>query len=112
MTIIKAKDKRSGIIYAYENTSFRDPETKKPRSRRRLIGRVDPASGEILPTDGRCRRLSPTYDGPGGKGPAEKMTARQMRDRIDALSQEVEILGKRVRELTEENAALRSAGRA
>jgi regulator of replication initiation timing len=40
------------------------------------------------------------------------MTARQMRDRIDALSQEVEILGKRVRELTEENAALRSAGRA
>ena len=30
-----------------------------PRCKRTLIGRVDPETGEITPTDGRCRKNSP-----------------------------------------------------
>ena len=30
-----------------------------PRCKRTLIGRVDPETGEIKPTDGRCRKNSP-----------------------------------------------------
>ena len=59
MSIVKHTDKRSGITYAYESTSYWDKETKMPRCRRTLIGRVDPETGEIHPTDGRCRRNSP-----------------------------------------------------
>lgn len=61
MGIIYQKDKRSGITYAYENQSFWDPELKRSRSKRKLIGRVDPETNEIVPTDGRCRKRSPSF---------------------------------------------------
>jgi len=35
-------DKRSGITYAYESISHWDKEKKQSRSKRTLIGRVDP----------------------------------------------------------------------
>ena len=59
MAIIYNHDKRSGITYAYESTSYWDKEKKMSRSKRRLIGRVDPETGEIIPTDGRCKKNSP-----------------------------------------------------
>ena len=37
-------------MYVYESHSFRDKTTKKPRSTRKLIGRIDDATGEIIPT--------------------------------------------------------------
>ena len=55
MGIVFQKDKRSGIEYAYDNVSYWDKEKKQSRSKRSLIGRVNEA-GEIVPTDGRCRR--------------------------------------------------------
>jgi len=55
MGIVRQKDKRSGITYAYESVSYWDKEKRQSRSRRRLIGRVGD-NGEIIPTDGRCRR--------------------------------------------------------
>ena len=56
MAIIKQHDKRSGITYAYESHSYWDPEKKMTRAKRKLIGRVDPDTGEIVPTDGRNKR--------------------------------------------------------
>lgn len=56
---IKQYDKRSGITYAYESHSYWDPEKKMTRARRKLIGRVDPETGEIIPTDGRNRKKEP-----------------------------------------------------
>jgi len=50
MGIIYQKDKRVGITYAYENESYWDKEKKQPRSRRKLIGRLDEKTGTILPT--------------------------------------------------------------
>jgi len=42
--------------YAYESHSFWDKEAKKARAKRTLIGRVDPVTGEIAPTDGRRKK--------------------------------------------------------
>ncbi len=56
MAIIKQHDKRSGITYAYESHSYWDPEKKMTRAKRKLVGRVDPETGEIIPTDGRNRK--------------------------------------------------------
>ena len=61
MGIVYQTDKRSGITYAYENQSFWDPELKRSKSKRKLIGRVDPETKQIVPTDGRCKKLSPSY---------------------------------------------------
>ncbi len=56
MAIIKQYDKRSGITYAYESYSYWDPEKKMTRAKRKLIGRVNPETGEIVPTDGRNKK--------------------------------------------------------
>ena len=58
MAIIKNKDKRSGITYVYESKSYWDKEKKQSRSRRTLIGRLDDETGEVIPTDGRCKTKS------------------------------------------------------
>lgn len=50
MAIIKQLNKKTGITYVYESRSYRDKETKQPRSERKLIGRIDDATGEIVPT--------------------------------------------------------------
>lgn len=57
--IVYQKDKRSGITYAYESVSRWDKEKQQSRSKRKLIGRVDDATGEIVPTDGRGRKHKP-----------------------------------------------------
>jgi hypothetical protein len=56
MAIIHQHDKRSGITYAYESHSYWDKEKKMTRAKRTLIGRVDPKTGDIVPTDGRGRK--------------------------------------------------------
>jgi hypothetical protein len=55
MGIIYQHDKRSGITYAYESHSYWDKERKMSRAKRTLIGRVNAETGEIMPTDGRCK---------------------------------------------------------
>lgn len=59
MSIIYNRDKRSGITYVYESKSYWDKEKKQSRSKRTLIGKLDPESGEIIKTDGRCKKNSP-----------------------------------------------------
>ena len=55
MAIIKQFDKRTGITYAYESISYYVPELHQSRSKRRLIGRYNPETGEIVPTGKRGR---------------------------------------------------------
>ncbi len=60
MALIKQLDKRSGITYVYESESYWDKDKKQARSRRTLVGRLDPATGEIVPTDGRGKKRKQT----------------------------------------------------
>lgn len=53
---VKNKDKRTGITYVYESESYWDKEKQQPRARRKLIGKIDEQTGEIVPTDGRGRK--------------------------------------------------------
>ena len=55
MKIVTVLDKRSGIEYAYESVAYWDKVKKQGRHRRKLVGKVDPQTGEIVPTDGRMR---------------------------------------------------------
>ncbi len=57
MATVFQTDSRSGITYVYESVSRWDKEKKQSRSTRKLIGRVDVETGEIVPTDGRMKGM-------------------------------------------------------
>ena len=52
-TIVYQVNKKTGVKYAYESTSYWDKEKKQPRTRRRYLGRVDPETGEIIKAKSR-----------------------------------------------------------
>lgn len=52
MTITYSINKNTGIKYAYEVTSAWSPKEKKTITRRQYLGRVNPSSGEIIPSSG------------------------------------------------------------
>ena len=53
---IKSKDKRSGITYVYDVESHWDKKKQQARSIRTLVGKIDPVTGEVVPTDGRGKK--------------------------------------------------------
>lgn len=96
MAIIKQHDKRSGITYAYESHSYWDPEKKMVRAKRKLIGRVDPDTGEIVPTDGRNKKSkTPASDDTDYKKMYEKLLKK-----YEAQKTLLASLKKQIKELT------------
>lgn len=55
MAIVKVHNKARNITYVYESVSYWDKELKQPRSHRKLIGRIDPATGDVVPTGNRTK---------------------------------------------------------
>ena len=51
-------NKKTGVVYAYLQTAYRDPVTGRPKSKRTYLGRVDPVTKKVVPkgTDGRRNR--------------------------------------------------------
>ena len=95
MAIIKQHDKRSGITYAYESHSYWDPEKKMTRANRKLIGRVDLDTGEIVPTDGRNKKPKTPAS---GDTDYKKMYERLLK-KYEAQETLVESLRKQIEEL-------------
>ena len=52
-SIVYQIDKKTGAKYAFESVSYWDKDKKQPRSKRRYLGKVDPETGEIIPSRGR-----------------------------------------------------------
>lgn len=50
----------NGTVYVYESESYWDKDLKQPRNRRKLIGKIDPDTGEIIPT--RKKKSNPHLD--------------------------------------------------
>lgn len=63
---------QSGTVYVYDSVSEWDPVKKQSRSKRKCIGKVDPQTGEIIPTSGRRGRKPDAgrkeENGTAGKG--------------------------------------------
>lgn len=53
--IVKSYDKKTGTTYIYRSESFWDAEKKRPSSHRKCIGKLDPATGKVVPTGKRGR---------------------------------------------------------
>jgi transposase len=48
--VVYQTNKKTGVTYAYESVSYWDKQKHQSRARRKCIGRVDPATREIVPT--------------------------------------------------------------
>ena len=57
-TIVYQTNQKTGVKYAYLSKSYWDKDKKAPRSTRQYLGRVDPETGEIIPTTGKRGRPS------------------------------------------------------
>ena len=107
MSIVYNHDKRSGITYAYESKSYWDKEKKMPRCKRTLIGRVDPETGEIKPTDGRCKKNSP-YNKPKPTQEAKirerlkGMKVSELKNEIVRLEMELDKVNRKFKKLEDE----------
>ena len=62
MAIVKVHNKSRNVTYVYESISYWDKELKQPRSHRKLIGRIDPATGDIVPTGKRAKADTAAVD--------------------------------------------------
>ena len=60
MATVKLLDKRTGNTYVYDSHSYWDKEAKKYKKKRTLIGKIDPETGAMIPTDGRGKNRDPS----------------------------------------------------
>lgn len=66
--IVHQTNPRTGITYAYESVSYWDKEKQQSRAVRKLIGKVDPETGQIVPTRKKASK-APTAQAPSKTGP-------------------------------------------
>jgi transposase len=69
MGIIYQTNKQTGITYAYQNESYWDKEKQQSRAKRKLLGKVDPISSEIIPTREYKKQTQLVEDTPVKPGP-------------------------------------------
>ena len=96
MSLVKLKDKRTGTTYVYESESYWDKEKKQPRSRRKLIGKLDGETGEIIPTGKSGRK----------KGSGQKQEENGSPEPITEYIQTIAKKDEQIRLLKAENRTL------
>lgn len=50
MSIYRSTNKKTGITYVIESHSYWDKELKAPRNTKKIIGKIDPVTGEMVKT--------------------------------------------------------------
>lgn len=103
-SIIKRLNKQTGVTYVYESESYWDKEKKQPRSKRKLIGKIDEQTGEIVPTGGRKGRkkeeLTQIPETACTDGNTLKALCTEQAEELRRNEEEISALKKQVMELT------------
>ena len=94
MAIIKQYHKDTDTTYVYESISYWDAEKGQSRSKRKCIGKIDPESGEMVPTGKR------------GKQKKEEPSVRSAEE-TERFRKLYESEQEKVKALTAQNASLR-----
>lgn len=98
-TIIKMRNKQNGVTYVYESESYWDKEKKQPRSRRKLIGKIDEATGEIVSTGKRKDRETESADATYTDSQLKELCEKQSEE-LKQLDDEIISLKKQLMETT------------
>lgn len=108
MAIIYQTNKKTGITYVVESISYWDKDKQQPRSHRTVIGKIDPETGEVVPTKKYQKRKAdpenPPSPGTGSSHKAEtdSLGAVQVSDK----DRRIALLEKEVAQLRKEKEAL------
>lgn len=65
MSLVYLINKKNGFTYVYESTGYWDKEKKQARNHRICIGKLDPATGEIIPSKKRAADENAVVKRPG-----------------------------------------------
>lgn len=112
MSIVKAYNRERDVTYVYESESYWDKNKKQPRARRKLIGKIDPETGEIVPTGrrGRPRKDADATQDQGAvqaaTGPLAATDGDDLRSRLEDAEREVCRLRARLEESESERRRL------
>lgn len=99
-SIIKKLNKQTGITYVYESESYWDKEKQQPRSKRKLIGKIDPDTGEIVPTGKKGRPKKESDDGIQGNSSVDlELLCQKQAEQLRQQENEILELKKRVMDL-------------
>ena len=109
MAIIKQYHKDTDTTYVYESTSYWDEEKKQSRSKRRVIGKLDPETGEVVPTGRRGRKAKSTTSAPADEGTELARLYEESQARIRELSLSAGRKDEEISSLRQEVAQLREA---
>ena len=106
MAIVKQYHKDTNTTYVYESESYWDAEKGQSRSRRRVSGKIDPETGEIIPTGKRGRKKKdPSQDIPGPSDGTAALYAQSL-EKIQVLEERIRILEQQVSGLERRNERL------
>lgn len=94
MAIIKQTNKKTGVTYVYDSHSYWDKERKQHRSDRKLLGKIDPESGEIVPT-----RKKKEPDSAGGE---PSISVRDFEAKMAKKDAEIQTLRNKIGEMQKE----------
>ena len=94
MAIVKQHHADTDTTYVYSSEYYWDPEKKQSRSKRRVIGKIDPETGEIVPTGkrrGRPKKSVPENLVPDSVQPEDPSGERQSSDQKDQIIRELRL---------------------
>jgi len=112
MAIVKSYNKKQDVTYVYEQTTYTDPETGRKSLKRHVIGRIDPATGEVVPTrkrDGSSGRTLTDAVDSEYKGIVEKqkLELKQKEKEIVKLNADLKESKKTIRKLEDKLKSIR-----
>ena len=106
MSIVRYKNKKTGVITVYESTSHYDPVSKQSRPIRKYLGIEDPKTGELIPSSGKPGRKEGSHPNMSRKekkeGPDYKLLYEQ--EKKECAAREA-----RIKELEQQNKVLSSS---
>ena len=95
MSIVKQFHPDTNTTYVYESTSYWDPEKGQSRAKRKLLGKEDPVTGELIPTAGKRGRKKGSTNKASSEAPiAENELEQKYQDCLSRTKEQELIIQK------------------
>lgn len=103
--MVRQYHRDTDTTYILESESYWDPEKKQSRSKRKIIGKIDKETGEIVPTGKKGRKKHAAEEGPSPESGGVEETAALL-DRLREQDTRIALLRDRIAVLEKENEKL------
>ncbi len=102
---VRCRNPQNGVVYVYSYELFYDPAQKKYRQHRRCIGKVDPETGDVVPTSSRGSRKAKEFS--AGDIAAQAAPKKGKTSKEESYILEIQNLKEKIRTMDTELAKVR-----